>query len=157
MRIRVFLLAVFACGAASIQAQPALAKAELILPAKTAQAGATVKAIVRLSIPPGYHAYQNPPSKDYMIPVKVSMLSKDCVLKEATYPVGKEVKLPGEADPIRVYEDRLDIPVKIVVPQKTGQAVIKINVNYQLCVGGECYPPEDSTATAKISVTTVKK
>lgn len=153
-----FILALFTAGLwAGSFGQPAQAKAQLVLAAKSAPAGSTVKAIVKLTIPPGYHAYPNPPSKDYMIPVRVAMLSKDCVLKEAAYPEGKEVRSPGEAEPIRVYEGTIEIPIQFSAPKRPGGVLIKVSVNYQLCAGAECYPPEDVVAGAKLTVTSVKK
>jgi len=157
MSIRLLLMAAIAFTSALVNAQPVQAKAQLVLAVKAAQAGTAVKGTVKLTIPAGYHAYQNPASKDYMIPVKVTILTKDCVLKEAVYPAGKDVKVTGESEPIRVYEDTIEIPIVFLAPKKAGQTVIKISVGYQLCVDAECYPPDDALATAKLSVTAVKK
>ncbi len=158
MSIRVLLMAVLAFASVLVHAQPpAQAKAQLVLSVKTAPAGSAVKGTVKLSIPAGFHAYQNPPSKDYMIPVKVTILTKDCILKEVVYPAGKDVRVTGETDPIRIYEDTIEIPIVFIAPKKTGQTVIKINVSYQLCVDAECYPPDDATASAKLNVAAVKK
>lgn len=158
MSIRIFLFALLAIGSALVQAQPpSQAKAQLVLSVKSAPAGSAVKGTVKLTIPAGYHAYQNPASKDYMIPVKVTILTKDCVLKEVVYPAGKEVRVTGEKDPIRVYEDTIEIPIVFLVPKKTGKTVIKVSVSYQLCVDAECYPPDDAAASEKLNVTAVKK
>lgn len=153
-----FIIAVLAAGVATLAlGQPAQAKAQLAIPSKSVPAGSAVKAVVRLVIPAGYHAYPNPPSKDYMIPVKVSVLSKDWALKEVAYPEGKEAPVPGEPVPIRVYEGTVEIPVVLVAPKKPGNSWIRIGVNYQLCAGAECYPPEEAHAGAKLMVTAVKK
>lgn len=157
MLIRLFVAAALVVCGIFAQAQPAQAKAQLTLAVKSAQAGAVVRGAVKLTIPPGYHAYQNPPSKDYMIPVKVSIVNKDCVLKGVVYPQGKDVKATGETEPIRVYENTIEIPFEFVAPKKAGQTTVKVSVNYQLCVDAECYPPEDAVATAKLNVVAVKK
>lgn len=157
MLIRFFLAAALAVCGVFAQSQPAQAKAQLTLAVKTAQAGTVVKGTVKFTIPPGYHAYQNPPSKDYMIPVKVSIVNKDCVLKGVVYPQGKEVKVSGETEPIRVYEGAIEIPFEFIAPKKAVQTTIKVSVNYQLCVDAECYPPEDAVASAKLNVVAVKK
>lgn len=153
-----FLLAMaLALSALCAHAQFAQAKAQLILGAKSAPAGSVIKGTLKVTIPDGYHAYQNPPSKDYMIPLKATMLTKDCILKEVVYPAGKDVTVTGETGSIRVYEGTVEIPVTITVPKKAGSLTIKINVSYQLCVDAECYPPDDVVALAKINVTAVKK
>lgn len=157
MVTRILLAIALALSALAVGAQPTSAKAQLVIDAKSAPAGSVVKGTVKFTIPDGYHAYQNPASKDYMIPVKVTILTKDCVLKEAAYPAGKDVKVAGETDLIRVYEGTVEIPITFTVPKKTGTATIKINVNYQLCIDAECYPPDDATAMSKLNVTAVKK
>src|SRR5579859_5902460 len=55
------------------------------LPA-AAKAGATVKGTVEVTFAEGLHGYQNPPSDKDLIPIVLTVDSKDVKLKPVTYP-----------------------------------------------------------------------
>src|SRR5512142_2997454 len=71
---------------------------------KAAVAGSKVKGIVKVSFPAGLHGYQNPPSKDYMIPLVVKANAKDPKLASVAYPKGVARKPAGGKGEARVYE-----------------------------------------------------
>jgi DsbC/DsbD-like thiol-disulfide interchange protein len=148
MRLRSLFLVPLVMLAAVSMAQEPSPKAELILPA-TVKAGQTVKAKVKLIIPPGLHAYQNPPTKDYMIPIEISSPDKATKLKVA-YPPGALKNFAG--DEAAVYEGVVEIPVEFVAPKKIGVFNIKLNVGYQQCDDKQCYPPGELKVTGKVQV-----
>src|SRR5690348_10112222 len=75
---------------------------KLVLP-KEAKPGATVKGTVELTFAEGLHGYQNPPTDEYQIPVKVDAETKGFTLK-ATYPKGIMKAIGGDPKPSAVYE-----------------------------------------------------
>lgn len=126
-------------------------KVSVKFPAK-AKAGQSVAGTVLVTIPSGLHAYQNPPSKDYMIPLTVSVATKGVKLKSAKYPAGKPEQISGESAPVRVYEGTVRIPVTVVVPKKHGKVQVAFTVHYQECNQSSCFRPGDVTAITSLNV-----
>lgn len=123
--------------------------AELKLASTTAKPNSEVKGTVTVTIPSGYHCYQNPPTKDYMIPLKVSATDKKTVLKKVTYPKGKMGPVAGEQ--AATYEGKVTIPVVFKVG-KAGKATLSVKVDYQMCDDSSCLPPSSLTAKADVTV-----
>ena len=123
---------------------------KLTFPA-SAKPGATVKGVVELTFAEGLHAYQNPPTDKYQIPVAVSVDSKLYKLT-AKYPKGISKATGGDPTPAAVYEGTIKIPVTIVVPKKAGTAQFKIVVNYQQCNDGSCFPPSSVSGVVKLKI-----
>jgi DsbC/DsbD-like thiol-disulfide interchange protein len=144
----------FLCSAFTQAPTP---KAEVSVQNKSVVAGAKFIATVKLTIPEGLHAYQNPPSQDYMIPVSVSVKSKEFKASPIKYPKGIGRQLANDTTDTMVYEKTIEIPVTILAPKKPGSYVLKLNVEYQLCNDTDCYPPGDAPLTVKMKVTAPKK
>jgi DsbC/DsbD-like thiol-disulfide interchange protein len=138
-------LVVLACTGWT-QAAP---KATLVLP-KSAKAGKQVKATLRIVFEEGLHGYQNPPTKDYMIPVEVKSATKGLAIKPA-YPKGVVKEFMGEET--AVYEGAIEIPILITVPKKTGPLIIKLDVGYQQCTDEACYAPATLSVSGKLTIT----
>jgi len=144
------LLAAFAfCGM-----EPATVK--LMLAAKSAAAGSKVKGTLRITFPSGKHAYQNPASKDYMIPLTVKATSKGVKLVSVSYPKGVPRQTAGETQDVMVYEGTIEVPVVVRLPSKPGAVTIKLTIGYQLCTEHDCDAPEEVVASAKIDVKPAK-
>ena len=150
-RLAILPLLIGAAVVAQVSARsfPDVPKVAVTLPAK-AKAGQTVTGTISVTIGAGLHAYQNPPSKDYMIPLSVSVSTPGAKLKSAKYPVGKSGVFSGET--ARVYEGTVRIPVSIVLPKKHGKQQIAFKVHYQECNQSACFPPGDVTVSAAINV-----
>jgi DsbC/DsbD-like thiol-disulfide interchange protein len=147
MNIRnIFLLPLVAI-AALVTAQEA-PQAELVLPKQVAL-GKPVQATVKITFDTGWHGYQNPPTKDYMIPVKVESATKGVTVK-AAYPKGVIMDFGGEST--AVYEGTVSIPVTITLPKKLGASEFKLNVSYQQCNAETCQPPANVVLTGKVTV-----
>ena len=147
------IIPLLVAGAVAVQAStrefPDVPKVAVKLPA-SAKAGQTVQGTVVVTIGSGLHAYQNPPSKDYMIPLSVSVATQGAKLKSAKYPVGKTGVFSGES--ARVYEGTVRIPVSVVLPKKHGKQQISFKVHYQECNQSACFPPGDVVASAPVNV-----
>jgi len=155
MNVKLFaaLLAIASMSALIAQAlareAPNAPKVSVKLPT-TAKAGQTVNGTVLVTIASGLHAYQNPPSQDYMIPISVAVTTPGAKLKSAKYPAGKSAVFSGENT--KVYEGTVRIPVSIVLPKKHGKQQIAFKVHYQECNQSACFPPGDVVASAAINV-----
>jgi DsbC/DsbD-like thiol-disulfide interchange protein len=150
---RPLITAVFAIPAALALGQggapPTL---KLVFP-KTAKAGTVVKGTIEVTFADGLHGYQNPPTEDYQIPVKLSIDTKGFVLGKPAYPKGVLRTMGGDTKPSAVYEGTIRIPVTVTLPKKPGSAAVKFTLNYQECNEQSCYPPATVSDTVKLTIT----
>lgn len=133
-------------------------KAELKLDKTSAVVGQAVKGKVTITFGEGLHAYQNPPTGEYQIPLKLEA-AKGTTLIKAIYPKGEDFLMSGEATPSKVYKDKIEIPVIVKAPTRPGKQTIKLSVNYQQCNDSACFPPGtvDVTGTLTVSIPPKKK
>lgn len=129
--------------------------ATLSLP-RQIEAGKTVKAVLVVTFGPGLHAYQNPPTESYMIPMVISSSTKTTPITVA-YPKGTEVKFESEAQPIAVYEGTIKVPISFTAPKKAGGFKLKLVVKYQQCTESGCFPPGEVAVTVSTMVKAIKK
>lgn len=111
--------------------------------------GAKVTGQVVVKFAEGMHGYQNPPTKDYMIPVTVASATTGVVVKPS-YPAGVTRTLMGEE--AAVYEGAVTIPVAITAPKKPGKVNVKVKVGYQQCNETSCFPPQSVTLGITLTV-----
>jgi DsbC/DsbD-like thiol-disulfide interchange protein len=150
-----FLLTAVACvamGHSLANAPAPQVTAQLTLAQKTAAPGAKVKGVVKVIFPEGLHGYQNPPTKEYMIPVGVKAKAKGFKLVSVTYPKGVARKSPGEQGDVMVYDGEVLIPIVVQMPTKPGTVTIKLIVEWQSCTEMDCFPPEEVTVTGQVVV-----
>lgn len=140
------------CAAIGLAQENTAPTVKLLLPAK-AKAGAKVQATVVVTFAEGLHAYQNPPTSDYQIPVKVTLDSKTFTMAKPAYPKGVMLSIGGDPTPAGVYEGTIKIPVVITLPKKAGASEVKVTVSYQQCNDQACFPPSTVSATAKLTIT----
>jgi thiol:disulfide interchange protein DsbD len=143
------LLLLGALGALA-QAPPPQVKFDLSL--KEARSGQEVPGTLIVTFAPGYHAYQNPPSEDYMIPLEVQSASKQTIVKRVTYPPGVDAKIGGSEKPVKSYEGTVVVPVVLVAPKAEGKVELKLAVRYQQCDDDQCFAPGSVTATAALKI-----
>lgn len=124
---------------------------KLVFP-KEAKAGTQVKGTIEVTFSEGLHGYQNPPSDEYQIPVKVSVDTKGFVLGKPAYPKGVMKIMGGDTKPAAIYEGTIKIPVTVTLPKKPGSAAIKFTVNYQQCNDQSCFPPSTVSDTLKLTI-----
>lgn len=141
------LLAMLALAPSSGRAETP-PKVSLSLP-KSAKVGAKVQATLTITIEEGLHLYQNPPTKDYMIPLEIVSASKGIVAKPR-YPKGTVRDFLGE--PTAMYDGTIEVPVEIIAPKKPGPLVVKLDVRYQQCTNESCYPPGSVTVSGKMTL-----
>ena len=153
MRSLFFGLVLFAVGACAQEDAP---KVRIVLDKKAVKPGATIEGKVAITFAAGLHGYQNPPSKDYMIPVKLEAEGKEIKLK-VTYPTGVPMAVGGETEPALVYEGEVFFPIQITLPKKTGPVKIALKFSYQQCNDSACFPPSSISLVEKITIPAPKK
>ena len=117
----------------------------------------TVKGTVTVTIPAGWHAYQNPPKSEFENPLKFETTTKGFTMAKINYPKGVAMKSAG-VDSL-VYEGSVKIPfegklAKTVKPGKNGMVELLFTVSYQFCNDSTCIPP--STLKAKVNIKVAK-
>lgn len=116
----------------------------------TVPAGKTIKGTATVNFEPGLHAYQNPPTLDYMIPVSLSLANKEFKLGKVTYPKGVVKKVAG--DTAAVYDGTIAIAFEAKAPSKVGKYALKFELGYQQCTDENCFPPGTVVAQAGVTV-----
>ena len=125
------------------------ARVELKLPVKVGAPGALLKGKVLVTFAPGWHGYQNPPTREYEIPLKIETKAKGVALK-VQYPKGEMKDFAGAQT--AMYEGTVEVPFTLTLPKTAGVVSVKFDVNYQQCNSSTCLPPESLTVTEKLTV-----
>lgn len=145
------LLSAFALVAFAQEAPP---KATIKVAIDKFKAGAkSGTGTVVLTLPQGFHGYQNPPMRDYEIPVKIESATKSITIKPK-YPKGESINAAGSET--LAYEGEVKIPFTFSIPKKPGTYTIEVKASYQLCNDSNCWPPESVAAKATFTVPKVK-
>lgn len=149
MKIAFLAAALAACALARAD-EP---KVTVKLPKAVPTVGGKLNLTVRVEFDPGLHGYQNPPSNEFQIPLKISTPSKGFKLT-AKYPKGVIKQFNGEDT--AVYEGTIEIPVTVDLPQKAGSYSLAIVVDYQQCNESACFPPGSIKSELKFKVAAKK-
>jgi DsbC/DsbD-like thiol-disulfide interchange protein len=128
--------------AASLFAQNETPKIEATIAQTTVAPGRPITGKVNITFADGLHAYQNPPTKDYQIPVSLSATTETIKLIRISYPQGEEHAIGGESDPSRSYSGTISIPFLIKAPMKAGSHKIALSLRYQQCTDSMCFAPK---------------
>jgi DsbC/DsbD-like thiol-disulfide interchange protein len=109
-----------------------------------------VSGVVEVSLPEGWHAYQNPPKSEYETPLKVESKTKGFKLTSVMYPKG--IPITSSGSETLAYEGVVVVPFKAEIAKtlkpKAGKYEATLNVSFQICNDSSCMPP--SSATAKL-------
>jgi len=128
-------------------------KLSLLSPTKAGVAGSRLQLTVTITFADGLHGYQNPPSEDWMIPVKVSLSGLGVKVNRITYPKGESLVVGGLDTPAMVYGGKTDIQVEFTLPNTVGPRRIPVRVEYQQCDDQNCYAPNSLTGELAVEVT----
>ncbi|MCK6633152.1 MAG: thioredoxin family protein [Fimbriimonadaceae bacterium] len=123
----------------------------LNLPGK-ANEGEVVRGVVAVTFAPHMHGYQNPPSEDWMIPVRVAVTTPKVELSKVSYPRGQLKVIGGIDTPAFVYDGAIQIPVEFKLPSGSGKREIAIDFHYQQCDENNCFPPDVVSARGLVLV-----
>ena len=147
MKSAVALMLALGCLFQEPAAEPV--RVEVKLPVKSGAPGGTLKGIMLVTFSPGWHGYQNPPTRDYEIPLKIATKSKGVGLK-VQYPKGEMKDFAGAQT--AMYEGTVELPFTLTLPKTLGAVSVKFDVSYQQCNHATCLPPGSLSVTEKVSV-----
>jgi len=138
---------------AGIALQLPRATVTVTLDKPSVSASATLTGHISVTFPDGYHAYQNPPSDQFEIPVKVDLAGgSKFKLVKVKYPKGVPMQVPGADKPSNVYTATISIPITLKAPPKAGAATVGLKLSYQQCNDQACLPPDTLDLSAKVTV-----
>ena len=121
----------------------------------TLHAGDTAPVLLQVVLAPGWHVYANPPSGEYNIPVRVGLTGARGVVAGAPrYPAGKDVKLPSDEKPTRVYDGAFTItlPLQAAANAVSGTQTLSGKVSFQACNDQVCLPPASVPFSVQVTV-----
>ncbi len=150
MRFIKFVLAAVALTAATLGLAQDPPTVSVTLDNPKPAPGAVVKGKALVTFAPGLHAYQNPPTADYMIPLTVASATTGIKLTKVAYPKGEVKMVAGEDS--AVYDGTVSIPFEFVAGSTPGKTSIKIKVGYQQCTDSNCFAPDEVVAEAPFEV-----
>jgi len=130
-------------------------KAEAHLSVDKLPPGGECQVLIRLTIESGWHINTNPAKPEEFIPTEIAITGK-LGTKSAgiKYPKGKELQMKGFDDPVWVYDGKLDVRGKLIVPASAAgkSEDVDIVVKYQACNDKICLPPATVTLKGKLPV-----
>ena len=108
-----------------------------------------------ITVPSGWHAYQNPPKSEFENPLKVEAVTKGLKLTKVSYPKGEAMKSAG-VDSL-VYMGMISIPFEgkfdsKIKPGKNGLTKFEFKISYQFCNDSTCIPPSNLNARVELKV-----
>ena len=139
-----FIIAI--CGffsAVTVSAQPNISVNGHLSQSKVKR-GRTVKAIIVMEIPRGYHVHSNRPLEKFLIATKLEVEAPNGIrVGPVTYPRALLRKLKFSKNNVAVYEGRVVMGFGVNVPGNyaTGSSEIKAKLRYQSCDDEVCFPP----------------
>lgn len=113
-----------------------------------------VKGTLTVTLPEGWHAYQNPPKSEFENPLTLASKTKGFTFSKISYPAGKPMTSFGNET--LVYEGEVKIPFqgKIAKSLKpnNGAYALELEVSYQICNESTCKPPASTKAKVSVKV-----
>ncbi len=140
--------AFFAANLALGTFQAADPTVKIVLNQTSAVVGAPLSGKAIITFAEGLHAYQNPPSQDYQIPVVLSGGDEAVKVVKLKYPIGETHAVGGETEASFTYSGQIEIPFLVKASGKPGASSIKIKIRYQQCNDSTCFPPKTLTGSA---------
>ncbi len=125
---------------------------KIVLDQTSGVVGAPISGKAIITFASGLHAYQNPPSQDYQIPVVVSAGDETIKVVKLKYPNGEAHAVGGETEASFTYSGQIEVPFLIRAEGKPGATSVKIKVRYQQCTDSMCFPPKSIVETAKLTI-----
>lgn len=146
---RLLVALVALVGAAQAQNVPPEVRLEL---ERTSFAtGEDVAGTLVVTFGPELHAYQNPPSEDWMIPVKIVAAGDGTVVARVDYPKGSPKQVGGMDEPALVYGGEVRIPV-VLRASSAATDELRVAFTYQQCDAQTCFPPVTIEVGASVEV-----
>jgi thiol:disulfide interchange protein len=120
------------------------ADAAPLLERDAVEAGSTVRGLVQVSLPEGFHVQSDEPRDPSLIPTQLFVSPPPGIeVTEVVYPAATEFVLPGYGQPLLVFEHTFLVGVEIRVADVSPPGAVRIpaRVRYQACDDRACYAP----------------
>jgi hypothetical protein len=98
---------------------------------------------LRLDVLKGFHINAHHPDGDAdlpLIPTTLTVVGEAARGAEVEYPPGEEQSFSFAGRPIRVYDGKVTVVVRIIAPLPKG-AALRLNLSYQACDDSACLAP----------------
>ncbi|MEJ2188568.1 MAG: cytochrome c biogenesis protein CcdA [Acidobacteriota bacterium] len=161
MKNTMFLAAILAlCAAASATAQNFDSEPVFgvqVLPDRSpVVAGEELQLAVVVSVDRGWHVNSDQPGDEFSLPTTVELgLPDGWPLPEISFPDGELLEFDFADGAIEVWEERVVIVAKLVVPPDAlGETRLRARVTAQACNNTQCLPP--ATVAGGVDVTVVE-
>ncbi|MGE0394136.1 MAG: thioredoxin family protein [Vicinamibacterales bacterium] len=138
------LAALVACAAGlSAQLRGIRAELEPLVEAPGVHAGTTVKAVLVVRLPEGYHTQSNKPRDPSLIATVLTVNPPGGVtVEEIVFPPAHDFVQAGQAEPLAVFEREFVIGVQLkLAALPEGPLVVPAMLRYQTCDDSVCYAP----------------
>ncbi len=138
------LVAVLA-AAVGVSAQLRGIKAELtpVVEAPGVHPSTSVKAVLIVRLPDGFHTQSNKPRDPSLIPTVLTVAPPAGVtVDEIVFPPAHDFTQAGQAEPLAVFEREFVIGVRVTLGDlKEGPVTLPAQLRYQTCDANVCYAP----------------
>ncbi len=118
--------------------------------------GKAFPTVVTVTVQKGWHIYANPPGAENVKPTEL-VLAKGSAgrLENVEYPSGESIIPPGTMETVSVYEDKVEMKARILLPRDTqpGTAELTLNLRYQACNDRACLAPKTLKVPLRVKVT----
>jgi thioredoxin:protein disulfide reductase len=109
-----------------------------------ARPGGSVRAVLRVSLPEGFHLQSNAPRDPSLIPTTLTFSPSAAVrATEVVFPKATDFTLQGQAEPLAVFERQFVIGVQLAVAADAarGELEVPARFRYQACNDKLCFAP----------------
>ena len=128
-------------GASSPEAPPPVALA--VEPAAIDLAGAdAATARVRLTIAAGHHLNAHAPGVEGLVPTAIEMVEGAGLKLDVDYPEGESKTYAFADQPVRVYEGRVEIEIRLARVGAAAGGRARLMLRYQACTERACLAPQ---------------
>jgi hypothetical protein len=103
----------------------------------------------------GWHINSSKPLHEYLKPTTISLENNPAVsVGEISYPVGKEVTFPFNADPLSVYEGEVWFLAPLTVRESTpdGEIQLDFEIRTQPCDEHSCRAPQTLLLSVPVEI-----
>jgi len=108
------------------------------------RAGGRVRALLRVSVPEGFHLQSNAPRDPSLIPTTLTFSTLPAIqATEVVFPKATDFTLQGQSEPLAVFEHQFVIGVQFAVGADAprGEVEVPARFRYQACNDKLCFAP----------------
>jgi thioredoxin:protein disulfide reductase len=140
----IVVLLVLAAAIAAAQGGPPVPALSPIVERNGIHAGDTLRAALRVHLPPKFHVQSNEPRDPSLIATVLTMTPPDGItVSEIVFPPSRDLKQAGLTEPLAVFEENFDVGVQLAVAadRPVGDVTVPAQLRYQACDENLCYVP----------------